>query len=371
VEEGEERVTSYNQSLIKAAACPLRFKLLRDSGNVKRGSQEGVTNIGSAFHSFAKLYYEHCWGRGIQTDVDALDQLVEETLIGGALSDEEAEEFRVIAEQFVDSDIVSEREKTQLELTIGTPDGQFFGTLDKLVDHGDHAEIRDYKTWRRIRSLTECKTEIQLPFYAGLVASNFEKYRTFALTYSHVRFGVDVSFTIDWADALAMIEKMRKRVEQLEKLAVFDPRAGSHCDWCEFAQECPLVEAGQVKVITSSEQAEEMAARLYATETAIKAMKSRLKAWIDKAAPVAVGDMVLNYNESRRVVFDSSEIVANLRGEGLSLAKILQAFSTNQTELKRLAKLEKWGKEKTKELVGLGRPKLSTRFGFARTKEEK
>lgn len=371
---------TYNQTLLKSAACLYLLRELRARRNRKTGSQESVTNIGRGLHAFAERYYQHCWSKGVQTDVEAGAEIAERMLAGSGLEEAAREDFLSQALGIVESEIVPPKGTTDLETEIHTPDGRFFGTPDivERLFRGDPAAIRitDRKSWRRWRSDTEAKREIQLPFYAGIMATLEPHVERFHLRYVYTRFRKDYPANPDeWVltreEALAFLATMHKRADELDQVRDFKACAGTQCDYCQLAAgSCPLVESGEVVVIKDAASAKAAAERLYAIEKAAKDLKTRLKGWIDGHEPVALDGVTLDFQRSESMEYDVATVARGFKKLGVKLEDVLASCSINQTEIKKLAKAAHLDKDAAEELLALGEQKIRTTFRFAKPDDE-
>ena len=372
---------SLNQSTIKAASCPFRFSKLKARKGHKTDSQEAVTSVGRAIHSFADRYFKHCWESGVQTDLEAGRRIAESLLTGEGLGEAERADFLQLAEGFLTCEMAPVRQTAAVEEVVHTPDKQFYGTPDLVelpfCDDPEAVRISDWKSWRRIRPAGEMRAEIQLPLYAGIVAELNPAVERFYLRYVFLRYGKEypaAGKAADWClsreEVLAFMGRMRQRAAELDAMTEFPARAGTACDWCECSGECPLIEAKEISVLRTAEQARGAAEQVYALDSLVKRLRARLKAWVDTNGEVELDGVKLTYVPQLSRKYDLAEVVKAFQCQGVKVTAVLGEATITQTGIKRVGKAAGVGKEAVAEVLALGSEETRTAFKFAKADGE-
>lgn len=364
---------TYNQSTVDASSCLFRFKRLRDRAH-KTDSREVVCSTGTAVHSFARRYHEHCWKAGVETDLEAWPRIAEAVLVGSGLREEEKHDFLRLAEGFVNAEIIpGPRESVWLERVLRSKDGRFFGTPDRVIvgDGGRSVTIDDYKSYRSILSETECRRGIQLPWYAVLLADELPEAESFRLRVLFLRFARAISWTLDRAEIEAFRQWMHSRCDELDGLRAFPAKGGGHCARCDETGACPLVKSGEVKVISTAAEAQSVGERLCALDAQRKQLSANLRDWLkDARAPVELAGGSWDYHPARGMVYSVAEVVKAFRGYGVKDREVLAEAAIRAAGIKRIGKRAKLGKEDVAAILATGEETVKTRFGFRQPEGE-
>lgn len=372
---------SFNQSTLRAAACPFRFSRLRARKGRKQGSQDGVTNVGRGIHAFAAEYFEHCWKNRLLTDTDEGLRLAERMMVGSGLDERERDDFLALAEGFVACEVAPDRNAARVEAEIRSPDGRFYGTPDLVeLPFGEDpklARVTDYKSWRRIRPEGEMRADIQLPLYAGLIIEQNPQVERVYCRYVFLRYGREyprMGHAADWCmerpEIEAFMNRMRRRAEELEALTEFEPQAGTACDWCECTADCPLVAAKEVVVIGSAGAARAAASQVYVLDSLVKRLKARLKGWVDVNGEVELSGVKLAFVPQVQRRYALADVVKAFQGEGVRIATVLGEANISQTGIKRVGKQSGTSKEVVAAILALGEEDVKTVFRFAKVEDD-
>jgi hypothetical protein len=320
----------WSQSLVKAFMCHRKGKLTAEALEKfgKAPSQPGPALVGTAFHLFAKLYLEHCMKSGAQTDVDQLVQLLRRVQAVYPNLGIWSADLGMLAERFVGSTMAPlDRHDIKIEEEIegrlaesidlvGTPDLVVIGNEETP----DIIRIVDYKTDRRIRSQSECEAEIQLPFYALLVAAWYPEEElpeelAFELVYSFVRYQTDVAVVRTLGEIREFGETLAARIAPLQALTEWEAMPGEACRFCDHARGCPALDRALAHTITDADQAREYAGEMLALTRRAAEIRELLKAWSDLAGGIEVPGGVMDFAPEELVSYPGLELRRVLVGD--------------------------------------------------------
>lgn len=351
---------NFDQSLLKAFSCPRRGALL--AGRPHTASTEGPAAIGTKVHELIANYWRHCQENNLQTDLDYGRSIMPSGEAG------------IIFETFLKSELVSE---APCWIEVRLESGRWFGTPDVVVfAEPGMVKIPDWKTDRRIWSQVEAEEKIQLKFYALLVRDKMteggmEPPEAYHLAYHFVRYGEIRNFFF-MAEQLAEFEKEVNRMADRAELDLLDPKpkAGSHCQYCEFPLTCPLsMDNKDCPVIVDSAQALELAAKLHAIRRADSILTDVLKAWANEHGEINGGGWRLGFFAHPRESWPDGRAVFDvLANNDVSPEKAWAILHPTKTEINRLIKsLSPHLRQPIKEQINsLAVVKQQTRFEFKR-----
>lgn len=215
---------------------------------------------------------------------------------------------------------------TELPFTVPF-DGEH--TLSGRIDRVDtlpenRLEIIDYKTSRRMRPQSEMEKDAQLAIYR-MAADHLYPGSQVATTLEYLFH--DFAMRITMPDEV-LAEKREEIRDVIVGLQVqdFEPRVGSHCEWCAYQAFCPLFRPPQVPAglevdiaALLQEYAEEDAAQKQ-HERRVAELKQRLHEYLDatQAERVQEGAYVAERRSHQRVTgFDEARLREVLEPLGL------------------------------------------------------
>lgn len=155
------------------------------------------------------------------------------------------------------TNIVSTEKMFQIPLGKNHTLTGFIDRVDKLP-YGPY-EVIDYKTSSKMGSQDDLNRNKQLTIYHYATQKLWPEAKEVQLTLYFLKHGSKISTTREDADVEKLISEIEKTADHLEKIAVtkkqadFLPRPNHLCDYCEFADRCPMMKA---KTIKSGKQAQ-------------------------------------------------------------------------------------------------------------------
>ena len=173
----------------------------------------------------------------------------------------------------------------------------FRGKIDRIEKQDSYITITDYKTSQAISI-----NKLQLGVYAWLAHFAYPDIDTFILQDHFLRFGIVKTIEMGLKDIKDTEEKVRAYIKTIEaelekeeinktreekyRTRTFKPRPGTNCEYCPYVFKCEtalaLQEQANIPLITSKEQATDIARKLIIVEARLKGVKKLLKAWVDK-----------------------------------------------------------------------------------------
>ncbi len=133
-------------------------------------------------------------------------------------------------------EIVSTEEKFVLPMGKHYISG-IFDRVDKLAD--DHFEIIDYKTGR-MPDQRRLDKDLQLTLYDWAAKQKWPHLKNIKLSLHFLRPDIKMSTKRGKAHHEELKETVHKTAEKIEK-EKFEPKAGPLCNYCGFAEFCPLM----------------------------------------------------------------------------------------------------------------------------------
>ncbi|MCK9601494.1 MAG: PD-(D/E)XK nuclease family protein, partial [Sphaerochaeta sp.] len=317
--------------------CPLRFKIERVEK--RKAPDAPPLRIGSAVHAAIAAYIRHLQEENLQTDFTwAAIALVEADAVmseeGRILSADEWEEVTSIFNGFVSSHMfdpscvaeVEKREKIPL-------DGLTFWTVIDLLEVEDgQAKLWDWKSSWKVLSQAEVARDFQLRVYAWAVHKLYG-YDEVRCALDFVRHGAIREVVIGPEEIAATEERILKSIAAIEAETEWTPTPGSHCSWCPWAGECPLMEG---------EDPEELAGRILVLEGQLREAQAKLKEYCNEHGPVTVGGETFGYlppKDGGYTITDKPAFAAALDSHGLDP---WDYFNVNSTKLKSIRTAKKW-----------------------------
>lgn len=138
-------------------------------------------------------------------------------------------------------------------VALKTDHAALFGRVDRIDDHGsDGVVIVDYKTGRHVLSVDDARTSLALAVYAAGAQRTLRR-DCRRVELHHLPTGTVVAWDhtdeglarhIRRADSIAaeiaeLDDRFRRGVSGNEADALYPPRTGTLCSWCDFNRACP------------------------------------------------------------------------------------------------------------------------------------
>ncbi len=215
-------------------------------------------------------------------------------------------------------------------------DAWFRGKIDYLgLDSDLMLHMIDYKNYPSIHSddalrSTASGVGAQLMGYAVLARASLGR-NNIAGAYRRVyysRFGVTRSVRYKpqggtWQDKIdtneemdAFWKKLRRRMFTLERLHkdafIPQPSAGQ-CQYCNFVHKCPAIQSDGEPVITTQQQAEDLAGEIVVLNERMTRGKTLLKQWAAEVSPVKTDGASVSYEAYNKETYDVEEMIKSLR----------------------------------------------------------
>lgn len=300
--------------------CPAAFRLKYIDWVPEQRSEELA--FGSLAHRIFAEYTRQCAARKLETDVSAMDGIVERLFYADprdAVPSERFGEMVELARSFAaghKADLatlagVEEWIESELDAGYHKSHGQYLlrGIIDRLdFDHvNEVAIITDYKTDWQVRSQAEVERDFQLAVYAWLVSREYPGlFREYRVRLDFVRWGVVREAVLRPGDLARVERQILRQIMRVEADREFAPRPGHFCAWCGYAFRCPAVKSlpEEVRAIQSAKEARRVAAELVVLERQVAMRKEALKAWCRVAGPVEANGITWGFFKS-----DSAGIV--------------------------------------------------------------
>ncbi len=239
------------------------------SDEARRGSRE---------HKVFCDYGKHCHAEGVPTDLD---------YIRGRLG---TDEDLAIYEQFADTHLFDPAATTLFEVTIDVEVGgyEFRAVIDLIEVYAQRVVVTDYKTDHKIRSQADVEQDPQLRRYAVVASKKFPDVPEFLCRMDFVRHGVvrEILYTADQVEAFEA--QLIADIVEVENATEWPATGGTYCDWCSYTKGCPVIEAGNLDVVHSLEEAEAAAGQFIALEARRNAVKAPLAEWCSMEGAVTV-----------------------------------------------------------------------------------
>jgi superfamily I DNA/RNA helicase/RecB family exonuclease len=135
---------------------------------------------------------------------------------------------------------------TDVELEVATTvEGvDWIGRIDRVERVGDDSVVVDYKTGTRPLTEAEARVSIQLGFYSRALAARGDAVVGAELWYPRVNAKSVSTRKLDMASQGSIDEEMTRITRSILE-EDWAPRAGAHCERCDFRLSCPVWPEGQ------------------------------------------------------------------------------------------------------------------------------
>jgi hypothetical protein len=257
-------------------------------------------------------------------------------------------------------------------------DASYRGILDLNQITGSHCIITDWKSQPHIVPQSELDQPLgsdvaeQMTHYAWLAWKMYPHIKTFSVRIWYLRYGFYMETSRSEEDLEAFENALMIKERKIAELDNWDPIPGTHCQYCDYKNECPIAQdlsPGNPEVITQ-EQAIIAAQRITVMEAIIKERKEKLKAYVNHNDEVMIGDnWTYGYRHRESITWDPGEAESVLRDHNRDLSEVANV------DVKKMKKLMKEAAKDDPQLEGalddIKKSKHSTEFkGYRRGSEE-
>lgn len=236
--------------------CPRRYRFTYiDRPTPAKGAPWAHNSLGAAVHSALAAW----WMLPVdQRTVPAARRLVHDKWVSvGFRDDEQSDDWRAraadMAERYVATlDPADEPVGIERTVAMRTPRLALSGRIDRLDRRDDELVVVDYKTGRHLLSTDDARGSLALAIYAAAAARTLRlPCRRVELhhlptgevvTWEHTEESLDrqlgraESIGVEAAAAHAALDAAVGSADALE--ALFPPRTGPQCAWCDFRDHC-------------------------------------------------------------------------------------------------------------------------------------
>jgi len=241
--------------------CPRRYKFVYvDRPQPAKGPPWAHNSVGASVHAALAAW----WSLPVERRTPvAAGGLVRSKWIGlGFRDDEQAAQWRERAVEMVSGyverlDPYDEPVGVERTVAMRTDALAFSGRIDRLDRRGDELVVVDYKTGRHVLTTDDARGSLALALYAAAAARTLRR-RCLAVELHHLPTGR----VVRWEHTEESLDRQLRRAHDIaaeaaaapERIAagedadaVYPPRPGPMCGWCDFAAHCPQ---GQAAVAT-------------------------------------------------------------------------------------------------------------------------
>jgi putative RecB family exonuclease len=233
--------------------CPRRYKFVYvDRPQPAKGPPWAHNSVGASVHAALAAW----WSLPVDRRTPpAAGALLRSKWIGlGFRDDEQAAQWRERAAAMVSAyaeglDPYDEPIGVERTVAMRTPALAFSGRIDRLDRRGDDLVVVDYKTGRHVLTTDDARGSLALALYAAAAARTLHR-RCFAVELHHLPTGR----VVRWEHTEATLDRQVARAHDIaaeaaaapariaageDADAVYPPRAGPMCGWCDFSAHCP------------------------------------------------------------------------------------------------------------------------------------
>lgn len=235
--------------------CPRRYRLnYIERPTPSKGAPWAHNSIGAAVHSALAGW----WALAVdgRTPEAARRLVYEKWESQGFRDDAQADAWRERAADMVEGyaatlDPADEPVGVERTVALRTPRLALSGRIDRLDRRGDELVVVDYKTGRHILTTDDARGSLALAIYAAAAAATMRR-PCRKVELHHLPTG-DV---VAWEYTAESLERQLSRVESIgievaqahaeaadaeaaQLDAIFAPRTGPQCGWCDYLDHCP------------------------------------------------------------------------------------------------------------------------------------
>ena len=233
--------------------CPRRYKFVYvDRPVPAKGPPWAHNSVGASVHAALAAW----WSLPVERRTPvAAGALVRSKWIGlGFRDDDQAAQWRERAVEMVSGyveglDPYDEPIGVERTVAMRTPALAFSGRIDRLDRRGDELVVVDYKTGRHVLTTDDARGSLALALYAAAAARTLRR-RCLTVELHHLPTGR----VVRWEHTPETLDRQLRRAHDIaaeaaaapdriaageDVDAVYPPRAGPMCGWCDFAAHCP------------------------------------------------------------------------------------------------------------------------------------
>jgi putative RecB family exonuclease len=233
--------------------CPRRYKFVYvDRPVPAKGPPWAHNSVGASVHAALAAW----WSLPVERRTPvAAAALVRSKWIGlGFRDDEQAAQWRERAAEMVSGyverlDPYDEPIGVERTVAMRTDALAFSGRIDRLDRRGDELVVVDYKTGRHVLTTDDARGSLALALYAAAAARTLRQ-QCVAVELHHLPTGR----VLRWEHTTESLDRQLRRAHDIaaeaaaapDRIAagesvdaVYPPRAGPMCGWCDFSAHCP------------------------------------------------------------------------------------------------------------------------------------
>jgi len=319
-------------------SCPWAYKLVRID-RIPRAESEALVT-GSTVHRIVADYLNRLVLNGLQTDWEWAKR-------AGKFIDAPAD-VPIIWEKFYQNFILPPMEAPGIEKKLAfnrdwqpteffAPDAFFRAVVDFTYRQGGLVVVQD---WKSNRAVMKIEKNLQTRIYGWAVRKAlYPDAQEVLLRLHFLRYGTEREILLTPEDLATVPAELEAKIAVIEAEKHWDPRPGSYCSMCGVQSHCPVMQSAliPVEVMAPATQADAVKAAgiLLAITEMEKALKERLKAWVQVNGPVQINDMVYGPSTSTTYDLDPEKITVDLLAAGLEPGQVWPLLNLTKTSLER------------------------------------
>ena len=233
--------------------CPRRYKFVYvDRPSPAKGPPWAHNSVGASVHAALAAW----WALPVERRTPvAAGGLLRTKWIGlGFRDDEQAAQWQERAVEMVTGyverlDPYDEPIGVERTVAMRTEALAFSGRIDRLDRRGDELVVVDYKTGRHVLTTDDARGSLALALYAAAAARTLRQ-RCLTVELHHLPTGR----VVQWEHSTETLDRQLRRAHDIAAEAaaapariaageavdaVYSPRPGPMCGWCDFAAHCP------------------------------------------------------------------------------------------------------------------------------------
>lgn len=113
------------------------------------------------------------------------------------------------------------------------------GYIDRIQRTEDGFEIIDYKTHKRVPSIPDLRSDMQLPIYS-LAGSVFFRKKVSSVSNIFLRFTKKISFSSEEFNGEEIKDRISRLARRIKNEESFSPKKNRYCGLCDFRYECGM-----------------------------------------------------------------------------------------------------------------------------------
>jgi len=330
--------------------CPQAFRFRKIDRLPSGGSIP--LQVGKASHDLVEQYLKDLVERGVPYDLDRLAELVIE--VGAAVGGAAAKDFHEAIVPMVErlSFPVDRMQQVRIEegyafdedwkpIAWNWPKAYFRARIDLSYLEPGLLVVDDWKTDRKLPPQSEIESSLQLEAYALILSIAFPEVEEILIRLRYLRYGgAERKRKIARSELDDTRKKLDAKIRAIREERRFEATPSTLCSWCEYRNVCPAFKAlndgGVLQEIASAEDAVEALKQRIMRKAELEALDEKLRAWVDENGAIPFDDQVYGYRGVPKTSFDDVTAVGSvLSGFGVPRQRIMEAFSTTKTSIKR------------------------------------